>query len=528
MTPGGPGQSVPFNVANPSTGSQDLSSVVVTVANADGSAWTDGDCSADDYVVDAPVIAYGTVAGLSDVDGTVTISMIDTGVNQDDCQTAEVPLLLRRQLAPRRIRDESRASPCARRARRVAPASLSLRFAAGLSGASPSCSHSRWRCSLRRRRLWPTGARPGPAAGSASTGSLAPPTDVVVPATSESSVPISWTASTGPTPVAYYVERDDGTGFVAACGTSPAAPTSATSCTDSAVAGTYTYRVIAVHRSWTATSATSGEVTVSDPDFLGAAASFSILGVDATNSAVSTVSGDVGVTPMGAVVGFDPAIVGGDIHVNDSAAAAAAEAALDAYNELSGRDADTQFPGDPIGLTFAPGVHHTIGAMTFTGNMTLDAQGDPDAIFVFQVNGAITTAANSHVLLINGATASNVYWQVNGASGHGANSTFSGTILALGAITLGANVELIGRALSQAAVTLGGNVVRFTIAPSPTVEITSAAVTKDTTPTIAGTTTAVAGRPVTVTVGAQILTTTVQAGGTGRSPPQISPPATTQ
>lgn len=93
MTPGGPGQSVPFNVANPSTGSQDLSSVVVTVANADGSAWTDGDCSADDYVVDAPVIAYGTVAGLSDVDGTVTISMIDTGVNQDDCQTAEVQLL---------------------------------------------------------------------------------------------------------------------------------------------------------------------------------------------------------------------------------------------------------------------------------------------------------------------------------------------------------------------------------------------------------------------------------------------------
>ncbi len=354
----------------------------------------------------------------------------------------------------------------------------------------------------------------GSGSGSASTGSLAPPTAVVVPATSESAVPVSWTASTGPTPVAYYVQRNDGTGFVAACATSPAATITATSCTDSAVAGTYTYRVIAVHRSWTATSAPSGEVVVSDPAFLGAAASFSVLGVDATNTAASTVSGDVGVTPMGAVVGFDLAVVGGDIHVNDATAAAAAAAALDAYNELSGRDADTQFPGDPNGLTFAPGVHHTIGAMTFTGNITLDAQGDPDAIFVFQVNGAITTAANSHVLLINGATASNVYWQANGASGHGANSTFSGTILALGAITLGANVELIGRALSQAAVTLGGNVIRFTIAPSPAVTITSAAVTKDTTPTIAGTTTAVAGRPVTVTVGSQILTTTVQAGGT--------------
>lgn len=92
LTPDGPSQSVAFNVANPSTGSQELTSVVVTVANGDGSAWTSGDCSAADYVVDAPVIVYGTVAGSADVDGTVTISMIDTGVNQDDCQTADVPL----------------------------------------------------------------------------------------------------------------------------------------------------------------------------------------------------------------------------------------------------------------------------------------------------------------------------------------------------------------------------------------------------------------------------------------------------
>lgn len=356
----------------------------------------------------------------------------------------------------------------------------------------------------------------GSGTGSASTGSLAPPTDVTVPTTSGSEVPISWTASTSPAPVAYYVERRQGTVVSAACGTSPVATTSATSCVDTAAAGTYTYRVIAVQHSWTAASAYSEEVTVSDPAFLGAAASFSVLGVDATDSAESSVSGDLGVTPMGVVAGFDASNVGGDIHINDATAAAAAAALNVAYNDLAGRDADTQFPGDPNGLTFGPGVHHTIGAMTFTGSMTLDAGGDPDAIFIFQVNGAITTAANSHVLLVNGAKASNVYWQVNGASGHGANSTFSGSILAVGAITLGVNVQLIGRALSKAAVTLGGAVIRFTIAPPPTVQINggAAVATQDTTPTIEGTTTALAGRPVTVTVGGQILTTTVQAGGT--------------
>ncbi len=358
----------------------------------------------------------------------------------------------------------------------------------------------------------------GSSAGAASTGVLGPPTSVAVTPTSGPEVVVGWSASTGPAPVEYYVVRTSGAVDAAACDTSALVTITATSCTDHAVgAGSSTYRVIAVHRSWTATSAPSGQVVVSEPGLLGTAASFSVLGVDATDSpASSIVSGDVGVTPIGAVVGFAPSRVGGDIHVNDAAAAAAAAALLVAYDTASRRDADTQFPGDPIGLTFHPGVHHTIGAMTFTGSLTLDALGDPNAVFIFQIDGAITTAANSHVLLTNGAQASNVYWQVNGASGHGADSTFSGTIMALGAITLGAGVELIGRALSQAAVTLGGNVIRFTIAPPPTVVVTGGAafVTKDTTPTIAGTTSAVAGRPVIVTMGSQTLSTTVLADGT--------------
>ncbi len=93
LTPGGPTQTVAFTVNNPSTGTLDLSDVTVTVANADGSAWTAvAGCSAADYDVDAPTIVYGPIAGGGDVDGTVTITMINTDSDQDGCQNADVPL----------------------------------------------------------------------------------------------------------------------------------------------------------------------------------------------------------------------------------------------------------------------------------------------------------------------------------------------------------------------------------------------------------------------------------------------------
>ena len=97
--------------------------------------------------------------------------------------------------------------------------------------------------------------------------------------------------------------------------------------------------------------------------------------------------------------------------------------------------------------------------MALTGTLTLDGQGDPNAVFIFQVDAALNTAAASHVTLINGATAGNVYWQALGAAGTGADSTFAGTVMSAGAITLGARSELIGRALSMTQVTLASNTI---------------------------------------------------------------------
>jgi len=92
LTPGGPSQSIPFTVTNPSTGTQDFSSVVVTVATATGGTWSPAGCSAADYTVGTPDIEYGEIAGGASVTGTVELTMINRAVNQDGCKTQEVPL----------------------------------------------------------------------------------------------------------------------------------------------------------------------------------------------------------------------------------------------------------------------------------------------------------------------------------------------------------------------------------------------------------------------------------------------------
>jgi hypothetical protein len=93
LTPGGPSQSIPFTVTNTSSGTQDFSSVVVTVANADGSAWTAvPGCSAADYSVGTPVVTYGPIDGEGTRSGTVSLSMVNRPVNQDACKTVTVPL----------------------------------------------------------------------------------------------------------------------------------------------------------------------------------------------------------------------------------------------------------------------------------------------------------------------------------------------------------------------------------------------------------------------------------------------------
>jgi hypothetical protein len=198
---------------------------------------------------------------------------------------------------------------------------------------------------------------------------------------------------------------------------------------------------------------------IPDPVNLGLAATFSVLGTGVTGTGVTTMTGDLGVSPAIAVTGFSPGTVGGVIHAGDSDAAAAQTALGAAITDARSRLPHTQFSGDLIGRTFHYGVHHSTAAVALTGTVTLDAEGDADAVFIFQADAALDTAASSVVLLVNGAKASNVFWQVTGAVGLGGLSSFSGTIVATGAITLGAGSTLTGRALSRGNVTLADNTI---------------------------------------------------------------------
>jgi hypothetical protein len=138
--------------------------------------------------------------------------------------------------------------------------------------------------------------------------------------------------------------------------------------------------------------------------------------------------------------------------VADGTSALAATAVGLAYSSLSGLSCGSTI-GTPLGsgLVLTPNVYCLVAASTLTGNLTLDGQGDCNALFIFKINGAFSTGTSSNVLLINGAQAKNVYWQIHGAFGLGGGSVFRGTVVADGAINLNTGAAtLYGRALTKA------------------------------------------------------------------------------
>jgi chitodextrinase len=196
---------------------------------------------------------------------------------------------------------------------------------------------------------------------------------------------------------------------------------------------------------------------------LGTTATYSVLGATGiANAGLTTLSGDLGLSTSGAISGFPPGVVNGITQDKNAAAAQAETDRMTAYNDAAGRTADAAFAGDNNGRTYTPGVYFSSGAFELTGTMYLDAVGDPKAVFIFNVNAALDTAAWSNVSLINGAQPSNVFWRATGAVGTGANASFSGTIITAGAVTLGADSTLNGRVLSAGMVTLSSNVVTST------------------------------------------------------------------
>ncbi|MFJ1551146.1 ice-binding family protein [Streptomyces sp. NPDC088246] len=133
---------------------------------------------------------------------------------------------------------------------------------------------------------------------------------------------------------------------------------------------------------------------------------------------------------------------------------------MDATTRSAGQPPPPCPPGDIGGLTLTPGVYSASSSLNLTGTVTLDAQGDPNAVFIFKIASTLITAPASNVLLVNGAQACNVCWQVGSSATLATNSFFKGNILALTSITVNTNAAIEGRALARnGAVTLDDNVI---------------------------------------------------------------------
>ena len=183
---------------------------------------------------------------------------------------------------------------------------------------------------------------------------------------------------------------------------------------------------------------------------------FGVLGGSTvTNSGPTVVTGNLGVSPGTAITGFNgiapggPGVVTGSIHSADAFAAQGQSELTAAYNAAAGAASTATKAGDLGGQTLFPGVYTSSSTLGITGTVTLDAQGNPNAQFIFQIASGLTTATSSVVNLINGASASNVFWQVGSSATLGTSSSFSGNILALASVSLGTSAGLQGRALAR-------------------------------------------------------------------------------
>jgi type VI secretion system secreted protein VgrG len=232
-----------------------------------------------------------------------------------------------------------------------------------------------------------------------------------------------------------------------------------------------------------ASSATAAQPTVG----LGTTESFAVLaGSGITNTGPTTVSGtaggDMGSSPNGSFTGdADVTSTGTKFTAVDSKVDGAKDDLVIAYDDAAGRTPVTTVSADLGGQTLKPGVYNSASSLGLTGTLTLDAENDPDAVFIFQAGSTLTTASSSVVAMINGAQACNVFWQVGSSATFGTASDFVGHVFALTSITATTGATFQGQLLAlNGAVTLDTNTIvndkceeAPVVTPSPTASQTT-------------------------------------------------------
>ena len=201
------------------------------------------------------------------------------------------------------------------------------------------------------------------------------------------------------------------------------------------------------------------------PD-LGSAADFVGLAHETfTNTGAGVYVGNVGTSPGTSVTGFPPGSVrNGAIHIADGVSTQAMSDANTAYTALAGQPCNINLTGQDLGgMTLTPGVYCFNTSAQLTGDLVLDALGNPLAVWVFKVGSTLTTASGSSVSVINGGQALKAFWQIGSSATLGTTTRFSGNILAHVSVTLANGASLIGRAFGLT----GAVTMDTTDAPAP-------------------------------------------------------------
>jgi uncharacterized repeat protein (TIGR01451 family) len=238
--------------------------------------------------------------------------------------------------------------------------------------------------------------------------------------------------------------------------------------------------VLPVSATFPAPEQASDALAISGPvaPYLGSAASFvGLASSTLTNIGSGVFIGDVGTSPGTSITGFPPATIKhGAMYMGGPVPAQAQIDAGFAYTNLAGRWCDVHLTGQNLGAMAAPllpKVYCFDTSAQLTGNLVLDAQNDPNAVWIFQIGSTLTTAPNSSVTVINGGQAVNVFWQVGSSATLGTGTRFRGNILAHTSISLDPGAGLLGRAVAlNGAVTFDTNGTPFPIANNGGLDIT--------------------------------------------------------
>jgi type VI secretion system secreted protein VgrG len=195
---------------------------------------------------------------------------------------------------------------------------------------------------------------------------------------------------------------------------------------------------------------------------------FAVLGGSAvTNTGTTPINGDIGVSGTSAYTAGGIAQTGGTVYLNDAVAHTAEDDVFTNANSAYATLAALSVPVGNVltgtnlgGLTLLPGVYYFHDAAALTGTLILNANYDPNALFVFQIGSTLDTAAGSSVQVTHGGAGVGVFWQVGSTATLGANTLFLGNILADTSINLGNEATICGRALAQTgAVALDTNTI---------------------------------------------------------------------